>query len=343
MSFSLAQLGWQTFFQQQLTLQEAEFACPARVIEIHRSHVDLLSEQGQHRLLPVGRLPPLAVGDWLLLDEQQFPIRLLDRYSCLRRQASGSRTEEQLIAANATVAFVVSSLNQDFSVSRLERYLVLIQDAGIDAVVVLSKADLCEDVAPYIKQVERLGRSLCVEALDLRDPQSVSGLSSWCSEGNTLVVLGSSGVGKSTLINALLGSQQQATGGIREADGKGRHTTTRRSLFRLPSGGWAIDTPGMRELQLPDAEQGLSLAFADIESLAQQCRFSDCSHVSEPGCAVQLAIQNGELSERRLLNFQKLCREQAKLQATVAERRANDRELGKLYKRIQGEKRSRRE
>ena len=191
------------------------------------------------------------------------------------------------------------------------------------------------------QQVQDLGPLLLIETVNALDPDSVAGLATWCKVGRTVALLGSSGVGKSTLINTLLGHHAQQTASIREDDSKGRHTTTGRSIHPLPSGGVLLDTPGMRELQLAECAQGVSETFADIEVIAEHCRFSDCTHEAEPGCAIQLALEQGDIDHRRLQNYTKLLREQARNSASLAELRSQDKALGKMYKTILNESRTR--
>ena len=334
---SLARLGWQPFFQQQLNLYEWEVSTPARVIEHHRGELELQSEQDMQRLALLPSMPPVTVGDWLLLDREGRFERLLDRKSYFRRRAAGSAAGEQLIAANVDIAFIVVSLNEDFNLNRIERYLSVVNEAGSEPVVVLSKMDLCAAPDSLAAEVRAIDAGLPVEAVNGLDADSVAPLRDWCRAGTTVALLGSSGSGKSTLTNTLLGSEIQATGAIRESDDKGRHTTTRRSLLAMDGGAMILDTPGMRELQLADCSAGVEATFADIEALAASCRFGDCRHDAEPGCAVLAALESGELDERRLRNYHKLMREQAMNGATLAERRAEWRARGRLYKRVKRE------
>lgn len=329
----LASLGWQPFFQQQLTLEEWDSTIPARVMEQHRGRLELAGEQGALALAVTAAMPPVTVGDWLLLDSEHRFLRVLERKSTFRRKAAGSGLEEQLIASNVDSTFIVCSLNQDFNLNRIERYLALAHEAGAEPVVVLSKVDLCPDPIPYRDAVQRLDSLLSVVTINGLDPASTARLLPWCQPGNSVVLFGSSGAGKSTLGNSLLGETLQSTGAIREDDAKGRHTTTRRSLLRMANGALLLDTPGMRELQLSDCENGVAATFSDIEALAAGCRFGDCQHLQEPGCAVRQAVQENRLQARRLENYRKLLREQALNQASLAERRAGDRELGRFYKR----------
>ncbi|WP_039977957.1 ribosome small subunit-dependent GTPase A [Vibrio jasicida] len=334
-------LGWKPFFQQQLTLDDYEDTLFARVIAHHRSGYVVVSEQGETHLPIQASLPSMTVGDWVILNHQQQFSRLLERRSLFSRKAAGSKVAEQLIAANVDTVFIVCSVNHDFNLSRIERYLTLVNEADVEPVIVLTKADLCDDVDELKTQVQRLDPLLMVESVNGLDESSVSKLMSWCGEGQTVAFIGSSGVGKSTLVNTLLGEQEQETGGIREDDSKGRHTTTSRSIHLLPSGGILMDTPGMREIQLTDCEAGVSETFSDIEALAEQCRFGDCQHETEPGCAVQAAIEDGMLEMRRFTNYQKLLREQAHNGATLAKKRAQSKQFGKMVRNVVGEKRKR--
>ena len=239
--------------------------------------------------------------------------------------------------------FIVCALNDDFNLSRIERYLATSNEAEVEPVIVLTKADLVTDAEEKRQQVQQLDPLLMVEMLNALDGEQYTPLSSWCKSGSTVAFMGSSGVGKSTLVNGLLGESVQLTGGIRESDSKGRHTTTGRSMHFLPSGGVLIDTPGMRELQLFDCADGVAETFSDIEALAEKCRFSDCQHDSEPGCAVINAIETGQLEQRRLNNYLKLMREQQRNSATLAERRASYKQQTKMYRNIQTACRSRKQ
>lgn len=344
---TLTDLGWRPFFQQQLTLEELERLRPARVFAVQRTGVTLRFEAhaadadaNDEAEIPLGgrwfQGPPEerpTVGDWVLLDSVRHSIeRLLERQTLLKRMSVNRPGDIQLIAANVDTMFLVSSCNEEFNLSRMERYLILAMEAGIQPVIVLTKADLTDDPESYRVQAMSLGRDLVVELVNALVPEELEGLRVWCEVGQTVTLLGSSGVGKSTIINTLAGERLQATGGIREGDAKGRHTTTGRSLHLLPSGGLLLDSPGMRELGVADVDSGISSAFEDVEALARQCRFNDCAHESEPGCAVRAAITAGELDQRRLESYRKLRREEMYNTETVAERHARARQFSKAVK-----------
>ena len=339
-NLKLDQLGWRPFFQQQISLEQWEYPV-LRVIAQYRNRLEMLGETGISALDLLPGMPAITVGDWLLLTPQGQFCRLLERLSLFRRKAAGTKVAEQLIAANVDTLFVVTSLNQDFNLSRIERYLSLANEAGAEPVVILSKADLCEDPESFRHQVQSLDSLLAVETVNCLDVEAIQILLPWCVTGRTVALMGSSGVGKSTLVNTLLGDTVQLTGSIREDDSKGRHVTTGRSLHLIPGGGLLMDMPGMRELQLADCDDGVITTFADISALSAQCRFADCRHGSEPECAVQGAISRGELDARRLSSFKKLMREQAFNSATLAEKRAKDKSFGKLVKAHMSEKNSR--
>lgn len=340
--YSLSQLGWSPFFQQQLSLDEWQHYRPARVAAQHRSHFELLTEQGHINLAVSPQLPTITVGDWLLLDSEEQVYRALTRLSEFTRKAAGSQASLQYLAANVDTVFITCSLNEDFNLNRIERYLALVKAANAEAVVVLTKADLCDNPAHYQEQVQQLDALLLVETVDARSSTCIEVLRPWCKQGKTVAFFGSSGVGKSTLVNTLSGVDQQTTGAIRQNDGKGRHTTTSRSLLPTRSGALILDTPGMRELQLVDCEQGVQQAFADIDALAQQCKYADCTHSNEPGCAVLSAIDDGRLAARRLANYQKLLREQAFNTATLAQRREQERNFTRYCRSVMKEVKLRR-
>ena len=301
------------------------------------------------------RLELPAVGDWVVLrwsdplrrgpDEQAMIWQMLPRTGCFVRQAAGERTEPQVIAANLDVLFIVTSPNAEFEPRRLERYLLMAEESGATPVVVLNKSDLVADITPYMRQIEALtARPLAAIATSSLAGE-VEAMRPWLGHGVTCALVGSSGVGKSTITNALLQSQAQPTAAIREDDDEGRHTTTARHMLVLPEDqGVLIDTPGMRELQLWAGSGSVSEMFDnDIVALAAQCRFRDCQHIDEPGCAVLQALDDGSLTEGRLASWRKLGRElewQQKRQS-VAELRSESKKRGRMIRQIVKHKKDR--
>ena len=321
---SLEKLGWQPFFQQQLDTNELVTCYPGRIAQIHRNHCVIWSERGEQRL-DVGVFPDpgdLAVGDWLLMPlSGERPVRLLKRKTKLARQESGHGTNEQLIAANVDTLFIVTSCNEDFNLARLERYLALAFGAGVTPVIVLTKADLVDDVTPFMTAARQLHPDIAIECIDARNAAQLAQLKPWCTTGQTVALLGSSGVGKSTLINNFADAAQE-TAATSTEDNKGRHTTTSRSLHPLKEGGLLVDTPGMREFQLAVGIQNIEDAFPEVSALLGRCKFNDCRHQNDAGCAIQAAIASGALDARRWQSYLKLRTEQANTgssaKATVA-------------------------
>lgn len=345
MTNTLKTLGWTQHFTGQLTAEEYETLTPMRLAEVRRRDVAALDvDLARHDLALTGEhvASDFAVGDFILSDGEKV-VRLLERRSLISRKAAGIASERQLIASNIDTLFITTSCNHDFNEARLERYLAIAIEAGIDPVIVITKADKPEDMGAdaYTDRARALYRDAQVLAINAKDPADIARLSPWCGMGQTLALVGSSGVGKSTIARGLTG-EDLAVADIREDDAKGRHTTTARSMYRMHDGGWLIDTPGMRELALHDASDGIDALFADITDLVLGCKFSDCQHETEPGCAIRAAIDADELDEDRLERWRKLKDEDARNSETIAEARARGRKFSKMTKSVMKAKRARR-
>ena len=290
---------------------------PARVTAVHRARIEALAEVGAVDLIPASTLSTatVAVGDWVVVRDR-VALRVLDRHSLVARKAAGSGVARQVIAANLDALFIVSSCNADFNAGRMERFLVLAASAGVEPVVVLTKADTAADPHDFMAQAQALKSGLAVVLMDAKRGDVRALLAPWCGPGQTVALLGSSGVGKTTIANALTGGAA-AVQEVRDDDAKGRHTTTGRYLVAMTNGGWLIDTPGMREVQLSDAYDGIGLFFDDLTALSLTCKFRNCRHAGEPGCAVQGAIAAGDLDPARLIRWQKLLAEDGTNTATM--------------------------
>jgi ribosome biogenesis GTPase len=331
--YSLEDLGWGPFFQQHASQPNNEGLAPMRVAAEQRGAYTLWGEAGAFAGVLPGRvlheaasreeLP--AVGDWVLArplpgEDRAVSERLLPRRSALSRKAAGERTDEQILAANIDLIFIVASLNRELNLRRLERYLAVAWDSGARPLLVLNKADLALDRESLLAEVHGIAAGADVFATSAVSGHGVEALDHALKYGQTAVFVGSSGVGKSSLVNRLLGDAAQAVSHIRAGDDRGRHTTTSRQMLIAPGGAVIIDTPGLRELALWDAGEGLAQTFGDVEDIARECEFRDCSHRSEPGCAVQAALTSGRLAIDRFESFRKLEREQFFIESKKDER-----------------------
>lgn len=323
---SLTRLGWNDFFAAGFAVHAEAGYVPARVAleynqfyRVHTASGELLAEvSGKLKHEAASRADLPAVGDWVAIrpvenEEKAVIHAVLPRRGRFARKTKGSKTEEQIVGANIDTVFLVTSLNQDFNLRRVERYLTIAWESAAAPVIVLSKADLCEDVAEKFDEIQSIAVSVPIHAVCAITGDGLDELQQYFGAGKTVALIGSSGVGKSTLINALLGFERQLVKEVREHDDRGQHATRHRELILLPGGGIVLDTPGMRELQLWDVEEGVEATFEDIEELAVDCYFSDCKHESEPRCAVRAAIETGTLETERLENYLKLQRELGRL------------------------------
>lgn len=314
----LSRYGWTARHEADFAPYAAQGLKAGRVVVQQRGGYRLITEDGEAWAQAAGRLMksreemarPVA-GDWVAFEprkppEPLFVQHVLPRATAFVRKAAGRGVHAQVVAANVDVAFLVTSLNSDLNLRRLERYLATTYESGARPVIVLTKADLAEEVDSFVAQVRTISADAPVLPISAKRGEGLEAVAAHLEPGRTAVLLGMSGAGKSTLLNALAGSERMSTGEIREGDERGRHTTTHRELVLLPSGGLILDTPGMRELGLWEADSGVAAVFDDIEQLAAECRFSDCSHGGEPGCAVRAALADGSLDPDRWASFQKL-------------------------------------
>jgi ribosome biogenesis GTPase len=345
----LKNLGFDSWFQEELKQLPQSDHSIARVTAVDRDRYLVRGEMGEVPAELAGRVMFSAessmdlptVGDWALVQYQNADTLaiiqdLLPRRSILRRKAAGKKVDYQLIAANIDVAFIVQACDSDFSLPRLDRYLVVIREGHIEPMILLSKSDLVdeESLGQMIGGIERAGISCGVIALSNETGHGLDRVKSMLERGRTYCLLGSSGVGKTTLLNHLIGHEEFETRSVREKDGKGRHTTARRQLIVLDNGAMVIDNPGMRELGVIGVDTGIDESFAEIRELSMGCRFRDCTHTNEAGCAILKAIENGELSEERYRSYLKLLKESEYHQMSYVEKRKKDREFGQFIKSV---------
>jgi ribosome biogenesis GTPase len=322
LNHSLPELGWDASWEKAFEPYKPQGIVPARIAREEKELYLVYSEQGELSAEVTGkfrheanlRSDYPAVGDWVAVqplsgEERAMIHALLPRKTRFSRKVASVKTEEQVVAANVDTVFLMSGLDRDFNLRRIERYLVLAWESAARPVILLNKADLCSEVDDRVVEVEAVAMGVPVHATSAMENQGLEALTAYLVPGKTIALLGSSGVGKSTLINTLLGEARQDVGAVRESDGRGRHVTSRRELIPLPSGALLIDNPGMREIQMWGDEEGLSGAFEDVESLAQGCRFRDCRHEKEAGCAVREALDTGALDPGRFKSYLKLQRE----------------------------------
>jgi ribosome biogenesis GTPase / thiamine phosphate phosphatase len=344
LSHDLNALGWSPGREREFELYAADTLAPARVAAQHRGGYVVYAAAGERPAEVAGRLRHAAaspidlpsVGDWVAVadgpDASAATIHaVLERETVFLRKAAGEESVEQVVAANVDVVFLVSAFGEDLNLRRLERYLAAGWESGAQPVIVLNKSDLAEELEAEVAEVEAVAFGVPVHVVSCLEGTGIEALQSYLSGNRTVALLGSSGVGKSSLLNRLLGWERQETQGLR-GDGKGRHTTTHRELVPLEGGGLVLDTPGMRELGLWDSAAGVDETFADIAELTSQCRFADCAHETEPGCAVRAALAEGTLTEERFESYRKLQRELRRLELkTDGRARAEERKARRRF------------
>ncbi len=349
---NLQKLGWIPFFEDSFEQIKRPDLIPARVAREHKELYIVFSEAGEltaevsgkYRHEAQWRADFPSVGDWVAIsarpEENKATIHaLMSRKSSFSRKAvlaggpayGEGKIEEQVLATNIDTVFLVNGLDGDYNLRRIERYVAVAWDSGANPVIVLNKADLCENIEERLEEVEAIAIGIPIHSMSAIGHEGLDIFREYFGEGKTAAFLGSSGVGKSTIINGLLGDDRLKTSSVREADGRGRHTTTYREMILLPTGGIVIDTPGMREIQMWDDDDGLSRAFGDVEEIMSQCRFSDCSHLEEPGCAIRQALEDGSLDPGRYQSYLKMQKEMKHL--ALRKDRAAQRQEGRAWNR----------
>jgi len=342
----LIELGWNDIYAKENNDIEL---IPGRVTKQSGKHYSIIAQEGELKaILPNSYLNRIndkseipVVGDWVGLrknpEVKTYHIDYLyKRKNKLSRKVSGVKSEEQIIASNIDVVFIVTSVDADFNVRRLERYLAMVYEINAQPVIVLNKIDKIKDVESYRKEIGGICQDIPIIAISATEGYNIDDVGKYIKSGKTIILIGSSGVGKSTLINQLLGYSRQTVGDTRESDDKGRHITSTRELIILPNGGMIIDNPGIRELQLWSSGDGISELFKDIEDLSRFCKFKDCLHEKEPKCAVRKAVEEGKISTDRFMSYKKLLREQEyfQLRLNTYERRKKDKRFGKMCRKV---------
>jgi ribosome biogenesis GTPase len=343
----LKDLGFADWFQERLRESRQPEYSLARVIAVNKDNYIIRNEEEEIPAELTGKLMYGAesnldlptVGDWVYVqyfNKNTFAIihEIFPRKSLLRRKVAGKKIEYQLVASNIDIAFIVQSAAFDFNIPRLERYLIMVNEGNIEPVILLSKRDLISDenLEQEISEIKSMNPDYEIVAFSNKTGEGLDKIQRTLRSGKTYCLLGTSGVGKTTLINRLIGKDIFATDAVREKDGKGRHVTARRQLIILEHGGMIIDTPGMRELGNIEISAGLNETFSDIANLAQHCRFKDCTHIEEPGCSVKKAVKEGELSEKRYRNYLKIRKESEYYETSYLERRKKEKKFGKIHK-----------
>ena len=356
-SNGMESLGFGEWFHENIESVDSKSFDVARVVAVHKDSYILNNGENEVFAEPIGKMlfsaaSPIdlpTVGDWVLAtfyDKDTFSIihDVLPRKSLLKRKTPGKKVDFQLIAANIDVSFIVQSLDGNFSLRRLERYLVMVRDSSIEPIVLLSKSDLLgpKDIENRVMEIQETMPSLQVQPFSNKNEADLQNVKNLLLPRKTYCLLGSSGVGKTTLLNNLIGDAAFKTKTVRKKDNKGRHATTHRQLVKLECQAMLIDTPGMRELGNFSMEAGMDETFAEIMDLSEQCQFNDCSHVNEKGCAVLMAVKNGQLSEKRYQNYIKMRNESIYNEMSYLEKRKKDKQFGKLCKTVMKCKKNRR-